>query len=84
MKAHTIKGNYLNRIRKKLNDSRGKKSSKFQEHITNINSKTLSKSYETKRARVCVCMNFFNYTPKHILRLPNYLTLRGIKCYFSK
>lgn len=30
MKAYTIKGNYLNRIRKKLNDSRGKKSPKFQ------------------------------------------------------
>lgn len=38
MKAHTIKGNYLNRIRKKLNDSSGEKSPKFQEHITNIDS----------------------------------------------
>lgn len=38
MKAYTIKGNYLNQIKKKLNDSVGGGSPKFQEYITNTDS----------------------------------------------
>lgn len=42
MKAYAIRENYLNKIRKKLNDSRGGKNSKFQEHTININSLILN------------------------------------------